>query len=149
MAYVMYGASAGPISFADAEGNVYTTAQVGFYDTIYSGDGIATNQNVNKGVYNSTFSSTVTVYTYDASGKLVSSMGYDVEDPESEVLAEGTVLKSLRDDRTFTIGKTMLPDGGYTETILTVYEGKYLALANAIKQISSRVMGLVGYFDAK
>ncbi len=149
MAYVMYGANAAPVTFADKDGNVYTTARVGFYDTIYSGDGMASNQNVNKGVYNSTFSSTVTVYTYDASGKLIASMGYDVQDPETETLAAGTVLKDLREDKTYTIGRVENADGGYTETVLTVFEGKYIALANSIKQISSRVMGLVGYFDAK
>ncbi len=149
MAYVIYGANAQAATFADAEGNVYPVSSVGFYDTIYSGDGMASNQNVNKGVYNSTFSSTVTVYTYDASGKLIASMGYDVETPESETPAEGTVLKDLREDKTYTIGKVTNADGGYTETILTVYEGKYIALANSIQQISSRVIGIVNYFDAQ
>ena len=45
-----------------------------------------------------------------------------------------------------TLGRAETADG-FTETILTVYEGKYLAFANAIRSISDHIIGIVRYFD--
>lgn len=146
-----YGASdQGPIAWKDGEGNVYpNSTATELAQIIYSGDGIGSNQNVNKGIYNSNFNSAVSVYTYDQNGTLVSSMSYEVKTPESETPEAGTKLKALKGTATYTIGRVENADGGYTETILTVYEGKYIAFANSIKNISKHLIGLVGYFDAE
>jgi len=147
MAYVQYGANAAAKTYADKEGKVYAADAVGKVDRIYNGDGIASNQNVNKGVFNSTFDSVVTVYTYDEDGKLLSSQSYIVADPKSENVADGTILGGV-EGGTFFIGKSETGTG-YTETVLTVYRGTYVAFANSIKMISDHVIGLVNYFDAQ
>jgi hypothetical protein len=140
----------------DRDGNVYTASDLGITQSnwqsiltqTYKGEALASNQNVNKGIFNSDFSSVVTVYSYDADGNLIGSMGYEVETPEGENLADGTIVTALKDGRTFTLGTVTGNDGSRTETVLTVYEGKYLALSGAIKSISDHIMGLVEYFDA-
>lgn len=149
MAYVSYGLNAGPVNFLDEDGKLISVNQVGDYKMIYSGDGIASNQNVNKGLYNSTLHSVVTVYTYDKNGKLLGAKGYEVEKPASETPADGTTLCSLDGEHTLVIGKASTADGGYTETLLTVYEGKYIAFANSIKSISDHIIGIVQYFDGQ
>lgn len=146
MAYVIYGVNAGPATFMDEDGRILSVEEVGQYERIYSGDGIASNQNVNKGIFNSTLHSVVTVYTYDMNGRLLSSKGYEVETPASETPADGTVLHTLKPGTPLTLGRAET-ENGYTETRLTVYEGKYLAFANAIKAISDHVIGLALYFD--
>lgn len=146
MAYVIYGVNAGPATFMDEDGHIISVDEVGEYERIYSGDGIASNQNVNKGIFNSTLRSVVTVYTYDKNGKLLSSKGYEVDSPESETPPDGTVLRTLEDGTPLTLGRAETADG-YTETVLTVYEGKYLAFAGAIRSISDHIIGIVRYFD--
>ena len=49
----------------------------------------------------------------------------------------------------YTVGTAARPEGGTIETVLTVYEGKYLALARAIRNVSDHIIGLVNYFDAE
>ena len=147
MLSVTYGADAKANSFMDAEGNIYTAAQVGEYDTVYKGEPMMSNHNVNKGIFNSNFSSTVTVYTYDAKGKLIDFMGYDVETPETPYPSDGTVLKASKGNRTFTLGTVKNSNGTTTQTILTVYEGRYIALSDSICFVSDYLMGLVRYFD--
>ena len=66
----------------------------------------------------------------------------------SENPAEGTVLIGKKDGATYTVGSVTNADGGVTKTILTTYEGKYLALSGAIRNISDHIMGIVAYFDA-
>ena len=56
----------------------------------------------------------------------------------------GTTLTSKDGTKTFTIGETAT-----TKTVLTVYKGKYIALADSIESISDHIMGIVNYFDAK
>jgi hypothetical protein len=151
MLHVTYGANAKANTFMNMEtGEILTAQQVGTnYRELYHGEPMASNQNVNKGFYNSNFNSTVVVYTYDKNGKLLESKGYDVQTPENEMLASGTVLKSLDGSKTFTVGSTTNADGTRTETVLTVYDGKYVALATAARSISDHLIGLVRYFDAK
>jgi hypothetical protein len=134
-------------TFMAWDGTIYNAKQVGFYDTIYQGNLINSNQNSNKGLYNSDFSSVVMVYEYDENGKLTFYRGYEVEHPESEVLADGTVLKGTADGAEYTIGRQETADGGHTETVLTIYRGRYVALAESIRSISTHIMGLVRYFD--
>ena len=134
-------------AIGDENGNILTVAEVGDYTTIYTGEKIASNQNINKGFYNSDFSSVVTVYTYDKNGELVSSMGYEIEDPASEDVAEGTRLVGT-DGTVYVTGRVETADG-YTETVLTVYKGKYLALAESIRNMSDHLLGLLEYFSAE
>ena len=147
MLHVTYGANATANTFMDENGKILTAAQVGAYDTVYKGEPMMSNHNVNKGIFNSNFSSTVTVYTYNASGKLIDFMGYEVEKPDSAYPEKGTVLKASSGNKTFTIGTVKNSDGTTTETILTVYEGRYIALTDSIRFISDHIMGLVKYFD--
>ena len=150
MLHVELGEMSTANSFMDETGKILTAKEVGGnYYEIYRGDGFGSNQNVNKGIYNNDYTSTVAVYSYDKDGKLLSSSSYAVEKPESETPAAGTVLKALKSDATYTIGKAMNDDGSYTETVLTVFEGKYLAFGTAIHNISSHVMGIIDYFDAE
>jgi hypothetical protein len=126
-----------------------TAQQVGGnYRQLYKGEPHASNQNVNKGIYNCDFSSVVTVYQYDKNGKLIDSMGYEVETPSSEHPKDGEVLRALDGGESYTIGTVTGSDGVTTKTILTAYEGKYVAFSDAIRNISDHVMGLVKYFDA-
>ena len=136
-------------TFMDKEGTIYNAAEVGFYDTVYQGNLINSNQNSNKGLYNSDFSSNVMVYQYDARGELVSYKGYEVEHPDSETPADGTVLRATEGDMTFTLGSVTNADGTRSETVLTAYRGRYVALASSIRALSSHIIGLVRYFDAK
>ena len=147
MLHVSYGADAKANSFMDAEGNIYTAAQIGEYETVYKGEPMMSNQNVNKGIFNSNFNSTVTVYTYDATGKLVDFMGYDVEKPDTPYPGDGTVLKAVDGSRSFKLGTVRNSNGTTTTTLLTVYEGKYIALSDSISFVSDNLMGLVRYFD--
>ncbi len=149
MLHVTYGADAKANTFMDENGKILTAAQVGTYDTIYKGEPMMSNHNVNKGIFNSDFSSTVTVYTYDAKGNLIDFMGYEVEDPASAYPKDGTVLKALDGSRTFTLGTVKNKDGTTVKTMLTVYEGRYIALSDAITFVSDHIIGLVKYFDEK
>jgi hypothetical protein len=122
----------------------------------YKGESIASNQNVNKGIYNSDFTSVVTVYSYNADGTLdvlsdpysFGSYSYKVQDPASENVKDGDVLTSLDGTKTFTIGTVTNADGSYTKTVLTAHEGKYIALANSFKEISDNLIGIINYLDA-
>ncbi len=144
-----YGVGAKANTFMDvATGKILTAAEVGAYEVVYKGADIHSNQNINKGLYNGTFSSTVAVYTYDQSGKLIASAAYDVEHPESRKPETGTVLTGKNGTR-YTVGTVTHDDGGHTETVLTVYKGQYVAFADAIKNVSDHLIGLVKYFDAK
>jgi hypothetical protein len=138
-----------PHTFMGEDGVIYTAAEVGFYDTVYQGNLINSNQNSNKGLYNNDFSSSVTIYNYDATGKLVSYKGYEIEHPESEELEDGTVVKASESDLLFEIGTVTNPDGSYTKTVLTVYKGRYVAFAKAIRSLSTYMIGLINYFDAQ
>ena len=149
MLHVTYGADAKANTFMDQYGNILTAEEVGEYDIVYKGEVMMSNQNVNKGVFNSDFSSVVTVYFYDASGKLIDFMGYEVEKPESAYPKDGTVLKSASGSGTYTIGTVKNANGTTTETILTVYEGRYIALTDSMRLVSDHIMGLVRYFDEK
>lgn len=148
MAYVIYGINASPDNYMDEDGNIIPAAQLeNDRERVWSGDGIASNQNVNKGVFNSTLRSVVTVYSYDKNGELLSFKSYEVKDPGAETLPDGTLLRAYKGDATFTTGRETAKDGTYTETLLTVYEGKYLAFADAIKSVSDHIIGIVNYFD--
>ncbi len=150
MAYVAY-AQHPPYaeSFIDRDGKVYTDDEVGFFETIDEGNPMMSNHNCNKGVFNRTYNSTVSVYSYDANGKLLGAKSYWVEDPESAIPADGTKLKALSSDTVFTVGKAVNADGSYTETVLTNYQGTYVALARAMRKVSDNLIGLVKYFDAQ
>ena len=147
MLHVTYGANAQANTFMDENGKIFTAAQVGAYDTVYKGEPMMSNHNVNKGIFNSDFSSVVTVYTYDVTGKLIDFMSYEVEDPESAYPSNGTVLKGTKDGRSFTLGTVQNKDGTRVTTMLTVYEGRYIALSDSISFVSDYIMGLVRYFD--
>ncbi len=164
MLYVMYTDVSYPGTLMDKAGTVYTLSDLGcgqytwnsVLTQTYKGEALASNQNVNKGIYNSNFSSTVTVYSYKADGTLdttadpysMGSQAFEVVDPASENVEDGTVLTSLDGTKTFTLGKKTNADGSYTVTVLTTYKGKYLALSQAIQNISDNIMGIVRYFDA-
>ena len=149
MCYMVYGKGAHPLTMMDQTGKIFTVEEVGEYEEIYHGEKFASNQNVNKGIYTCKFNSMVTVYTYGADGELLDSMGYEVETPESETPKDGTVLKALAGDRSFTIGEIKNAYGGRIKTVLTVYEGKYIALAQSVRRVSNHLIGLVRYFDDK
>ena len=146
MCHVTYGRNRHVNTFMDA-GVIRTAAEVGEFEEIYNGEPMASNQNANKGIFTCRFDSLVSIYRYNKDGKLLGSEGYAVEKPESETPPDGTVLKALRSDACYTVGTVPSADGGYTETVLTVYEGKYVPLSNAIRKISRNVMNLVKYFD--
>jgi hypothetical protein len=148
MAYVSYGQYPEAQSFIDKEGNIYDKDEVGKFDTIDPGNAMMSNHNCNKGVFNRNYTSTVAVYSYDKNGKLLGSKSYWVEDPESAVPADGTKLTALDGSQTFTIGKAVKDDGSYTETVLTTFEGTYVALARAMRRISDNLIGIVNYLDA-
>lgn len=148
MCHITYGRNRHVNTFMDG-GVIRTAAEVGEFEEIYKGEPMASNQNANKGIFTCRFESLVSIYHYDKDGKLLSSEGYAVETPETETPDEGTVLKALRSDASYTIGTSVHADGGRTETVLTVYDGRYIPLSRAISKISRNVMGLVHYFDAK
>ena len=146
MLHMEYGVNAHANTFMDlATGKILPAAQVGTLTMVYKGEALASNQNVNKGLYNSNFSSVVTVYEYDANGKLIASMGYEVEHPESNEPEEGSVLTG-KNGQSYTIGRVDTADG-YTETVLTAYKGQYVAFAKAIRGISDHIIGLLNYFS--
>ena len=151
MLNMTYGEVPKANTFLNTEtGEILTAQQVGGnYRQLYKGEPHASNQNVNKGIYNCDFSSVVTVYQYDKNGKLIDSMGYEVETPSSEHPKDGEVLRALDGGESYTIGTVTDSDGVTTKTILTAYEGKYVAFSDAIRNISDHVMGLVKYFDAQ
>ncbi len=149
MLHMIYGGNTHATTYTDAKGRIRPAAEVGELEEIYHGEPMASNQNVNKGIFNSDLSSVVTLYTYGADGKLIDSMGYRVEDPDAPHLPEGTTLTALDGTRSFTLGRVPRADGGYVETILTAYKGRYVALADAISEISNHLIGLVEYFDEK
>ena len=146
MLHVIYGKGAHANTYTDGKGKVFLASELGELEEIYHGEPMASNQNVNKGIYNSDLSSTVTVYTYK-DGELIDSMGYEVETPESAYPSEGTVLKAAAGRKTFTVGKIQNADGTVTHTVLTAYEGRYIAFSDAIKSVSDHVMGIIEYFD--
>ncbi len=145
-----YGVGAKANTFMDVDsGEILTAEEVGEYTVVYKGADIHSNQNINKGLYNGTFSSTVAVYEYDKTGKLIRSKGYDLaEHPKSREPEAGTVLTG-KNGKLYTVGTATNSDGGYTETVLTAYKGQYVAFADAIRNVSDHLMGLVTYFDAK
>ncbi len=147
MAYVDFSAQKA-VTYLDKDGNQYTAAQAGIVDTIDEGDLMMSNLNVNKGVINRNYTSTVAVYTYDASGKLLGSKSYHVEHPDSAEPTDGTVLMALDGSQSFMIGRVATSDGGYTETVLTTFEGTYVALTKAIRAISDNMVGIIQYFNA-
>ncbi|MBO4979757.1 MAG: DNRLRE domain-containing protein [Clostridia bacterium] len=149
MCHVTYGTDRHANTFMDESGRLLTAAEVGEFEEIYRGEPMASNQNVNKGIYNSNFHSVVTVYTYASDGSLVDSVSREVEDPACENLADGTVLKARGGSETFTIGSRQTADGGLVRTVLTVCEGKYLAFAASVRRISDHAVGLSEYFAAK
>ena len=143
MAHVAYGVNAKANSFLLENGKIVTAAQVGTYREAYKGEPMMSNQNVNKGIFNSDFSSVVTVYTYDSAGNLTNMMSYEVQDPTSE---KDTELQSLDGTKTYIIGEKTT-NGQTIKTVLTVYKGRYIALSNSIRSVSDHLMGLVHYFD--
>ncbi len=148
MAYVSYGQYPVARSFIDKEGNIYEAAEVGDdFVTIDKGDAMMSNHNCNKGIFNRNYSSTVAVYSYDKDGKLLGSKSYWVITPDSDTPANGTILIAADGSQVFKIGKEVASDGSYTVTELITYEGTYIALANAMRNISDNLMGLVRYFD--
>lgn len=148
MLHVIYGQNAHAGTYTDGKGNIFLSSELGELEEIYHGESMASNQNVNKGICNSNLSSTVTVYTYK-NGELIDSMGYEVEAPETAYPAEGTVLKARKGEATYTIGEAENADGTVSRTVLTTYEGRYIAFSDAIKSVSDRVMGIIDYFDAE
>lgn len=159
--YMYYSTVSYPVTLIDASGNVYPLGNLysgstnnwrSSFTQTYAGEGIASNQNVNKGIFNGNLSSVVTVYTYNADGTLnltggadhMGSSSYQVVDPDSE---NATTLTSKDGTKTFTVGTVTNGDGSYTVTKLTVYKGKYLALSDSIKKISDNIIGLVNYLD--
>ena len=148
MCHVTYGKNRHVNTFMDGA-VIRTAAEVGEFEEIYNGEPMASNQNANKGIFTCRFESLVSIYHYDKDGALLSSEGYAVETPDTETPADGTVLKALRSDASYTIGRVERADGGRTDTVLTVYDGKYIPLSRAISKVSRNVMGLVHYFDAK
>ncbi len=150
MLYMIYGENARAKTFMNVEtGEILTAEQVSDYETIYRGEALASNQNVNKGIYNSDLSTTVTVYTYDKDGKLIDSNAFEVRKHYAEEALEGDLLISTDGKAAYIIGREDKPDGSYTETVMTTYEGQYVQLASAIKSISDHIMGLIHYFDAQ
>ena len=149
-------------TFMDDDGKVWHVDELpgvwkDDYTEQYDGESIASNQNVNKGIYNCDFTSVVTVYHYNADGTLdvtsdpysFGSYSYKVKDPASENVKDGDVLTALKDDtKTFTIGTVTAKDGSYTKTVLTVYKGKYIALANSFKELSDNLIGIINFLDA-
>ena len=149
-------------TFMDDDGKIWEVADLpgvwkDDFTEQYDGEAIASNQNVNKGIYNSDFTSVVTVYSYNADGTLdvtsdpysFGSYSYKVQDPASENVKDGDVLTSLDGTKTFTIGTVIdEEDGSYTKTVLTAYEGKYIALANSFKELSDNLIGVINYLDA-
>ena len=148
MCHVTYGVKRGANSFMDEQGRLLTADEVGEFEEIYRGEPMASNQNVNKGIYANRFTSVVTVYDYDKDGTLIDSTSVMVEDPMSEHPVDGTVLRALSGDATYTVGRAEKPDGGYTMTLLTVFEGKYIAFAESIRRISDYAVGISEYFAA-
>ncbi len=149
MCHVTYGVNRRANTFMDETGKLLTASEVGEFEEIYRGEPMASNQNVNKGVYTCKFTSVVTVYTYGKDGDLIDSRSVMIETPTNEKPADGTVLKALSGDETFTIGTSKTLDGGFAKTELTVYEGKYLAFAESIRRISDYAVGISEYFAAK
>ena len=145
-----YGVGAKANTFMDVNtGEIFTAEEIGAYEVVYKGADIHSNQNINKGIYNGDFSSTVAVYTYDKSGKLLKSEAYELADhPSSRTPKSGTILTG-KNGKTYKIGTVKKSDGGRTETVLTVYKGQYIAFADAIKNVSDHVIGLIKYFDAQ
>ncbi len=124
---------------------VVLAKDAGTVSAIYDGEPIASNMNVNKGFFNTDFSSVVTVYRYKG-GELISSESYKVKTPDSETPEAGTVLTAENGGRSFTVGTAQ--EGDVTvETVLTVYEGKYVALMSSVKEISDHLVGLIQYFE--
>ena len=149
MCHVTYGVNRGANSFMDEQGRLLTAAEVGEFEEIYRGEPMASNQNVNKGIYANRFTSVVTVYEYGKDGNLIDSTSVMVETPASEHPADGTVLKALSGDKTYTVGSVAKADGGFTKTALTVFEGKYIAFAESIRRISDYAVGISEYFAEK
>jgi hypothetical protein len=150
MLYMYYGENPRPFTFMDVEtGKILPASQVGEYTTVYRGEALASNQNVNKGLYNSNMSTTVTEYTYDKNGKLLSSEVFAVRPHYDDEAREGDLLISTDGRTAYIIGRQDNNDGSYTETVMTTCEGRYVELTAAIRSIGDHLMGLVKYFDAK
>ncbi len=149
MLYCTYSGTPKAHTFMNVEtGEILPAAEVGEYEVVYKGADMHSNQNVNKGLYNGDFSSTVVVYEYDGAGNLIGSKGYEVEHPESRKPEEGTVLTG-KNGGSYKVGTVTRADGSYTETVLTAYKGQYVAFADAIRKVSDHLIGLITYFDAE
>ncbi len=151
MLFVSYGDTTYPVTYADKDGNVYANADLGVTEDnwktkliqTYAGEPMASNQNCNKGLYNANYSTTVAVYTYDASGNLTAVNAYEVDDSAlTAIPADGATLTG-KNGMTFTLGTS-----GTQKTVLTTYKGRYLALTDSIKSISDNLMGIVNYLDS-
>ena len=149
MLYTTYGENPEAHTFMDVTtGEILSAAEVGTYTEIYKGEPLASNHNVNKGIYNSDFSSNLVVYTYDKDGALIDYKGYEVQTPSSAHPQDGEVILSEDGTKSFAIGTVTNADGTVTKTVLTAYEGLYVALADSHKLVTDHLMGLVRYFDA-
>ncbi len=165
MLFVNYGNPTYPVTYADAEGNVYANSNFGITTSnwqsklieTYKGEPMASNQNCNKGLFNADYSTTVTVYTYDASGNNLTgvnsyevltvneSTGFSADDfvngAELTVKLAGFDLAENKTGLTKTLTFN-------NNTKLTTYKGKYIALTDSIKTISDSIIGIVNYLDA-
>ena len=165
MLYVYYSAASYPVTLMDKNGNVYartdlhsgaSSAWSSAFTQTYKGEALASNQNVNKGIFNSDLSTTVTVYGTTASAYDFGSTTYEVLSvngsesfSETDFVSGATLTVKLAgydlaEDKTG-MTKTVTFDAN---TKLTTYMGKYVALADSIKSISDNIMGIVNYFDA-
>ena len=151
----------------DPDGNVYLFSDLyyGVRDPwesrtkTYAGEAIASNQNVNKGIFNGDFSTTVTVwntnpsytndYNFGTTTYEVLSVngntGFTIDDFKTG--AELTVKKAGYDLATDKTGMTM--NITFTaNTKLTTFNGKYVELSSSIQNISENLLGIVNYFSA-
>lgn len=133
-------------TYMEANGRVLTADEAGEVEPIYIGEPIASNQSVNKGFFNCRLDSAVTLYRYDGAGILLGAETFPVKTPDSPIPAEGMVLTSVDGKKTFTVGRKD-ENGITTETVLTVFDGQYVALCDSVKAISNHIIGLVRYFD--
>lgn len=176
MLFVNYGNPTYPVTYAGpnakADGNgIYTNTSLGITNwqtdliETYKGEPMASNQNCNKGLFNTDYSTTVAVYTYDASGNNLTGVeSYEVltvngsEEFKAEDFVNGAELTvklagyDLAEDKTG-LTKTLtfnsaIDSETHSKTTLTTYKGKYIALTDSIKTISDSIIGIVNYLDA-
>jgi len=164
--YMQYSTRS-PYTMIDPDGNVYLFSDL-YYGKqdywedrtkTYAGEAIASNQNVNKGIFNGDFSTTVTVWDTNPSY----TNDYDFGSTTYEVLSVNgnanftatdfktgatlTVKKAGYDLATDTTGMTMNITFD-ANTRLTTFNGKYVELSSSIQNISENLLGIVNYFAA-